>query len=309
MKSISLTVIVVLTIVGKCTAQGTAMRPTTHQLDAVFSKDVAFSEAIANKTPKPRRHVPWFVEKFKVSAGVFLTVNNTDVQIAGNNGNIATDIDLENDLGFKTTSTTFLGDFQWRSSSRSRFDLSYYSIHRNSTANLQKTVQFGDHTYNVNTTVNAYFNTDIYRFSYGYAILSKPNYEAGLLIGAHVVKAGLGLSITGSNVSASVQDNFGVTAPLPDFGIWGGYAFGRDWAINGEFDYLALTVDNIYGRILGYNFSVTYRPVKQLNVSLGYTGLNCRVDATEDHLNGHIKWGYNGPTLTAAFTFGRKGWD
>jgi hypothetical protein len=289
-------------------AQGTT-QIYERQLHEVFAGEPSFEEAMAVKKTKPRRHAPWFVEKFKIAAGTFLAVNNTDVEVAGTNGRIGTDIDFENDLGFATTSNTFLAEFQWRSSSRSRFDLSYYGIHRSSNATLQRTVEFGDHTYNVNASVNAFFNTDIYRFSYGYAILSKPTFEAGLLIGAHVVKAGMGLSINSTSVSAAVQDNFGVTAPLPDFGVWGGYAFGQNWAFNGEFDYLSLTVDNIYGRILAYNFAVTYRPIKQLHFSAGYTGLNCEVKANEEHLDGHVKWGYNGPTLTAAFTFGRKGWD
>ena len=125
-----------------------------------------------------------------------------------------------------------MAGFQWRSSSRSRFDLSYFGLNRSSDYTLQKTINFGNNTYDVNASIHAFFNTYIYRLSYGYAILSKPNYEAGLLVGAHVVKASTGITTTGQTVNATVSNDYGVTAPLPDFGVWGGFTITPRWAIN-----------------------------------------------------------------------------
>ena len=120
---------------------------------------------------------PWFVEKFKISAGTFIPINNTRVQVGLTNGNAGTLVDFENDLGFKKSSGTFMADFQYRLTRRSRFDLSYYGISRSSTHTLQKNITFGEHTYNINSSVGAFFNTNIYRFSYGYSIIEKPKYE------------------------------------------------------------------------------------------------------------------------------------
>jgi hypothetical protein len=266
-------------------------------------------QATTNKNDKSPRTVPWFVERFKLAAGFFTPVNNTNIRVDGNNGRIGTDIDFEDDLGFNKHTATFLGDFQWRSTSRSRFDLSYYRLDRSSSYAIQKDITFNGSTYNLGAQVDAYFNSNIYRFSYGYAILSKPNYEAGLLIGAHVVKFGIGLDVTGNNISGSAQTNVGLTAPLPDFGLWGGWTMGSQWAVNAEADYLAITINNISGRILAYNAAVTFKPLKNLSFAAGITGLNFKVDADKEKLNGHLKWGYNGPSLTAIFSFGRKSWN
>ena len=83
-------------------------------------------------------------------------------------------------------------NFQWRISRRSRLNFSYYDMNRNATHKLQKDITFNDQTYNINSTINTYFNNSIYQFSYGYAFLEKPTYELGVLIGAHTVgtKAG-----------------------------------------------------------------------------------------------------------------------
>jgi hypothetical protein len=290
-------------------AQSNTVSYLNQQKHSFLDTTVSTNDDQLVKKVKPMRTVPWFVERFKLTAGFFAPVNNTNIRVDGNNGNYGTDIDFENDLGFNKHTSTFLGDFQWRSSSRSRFDFSYYRLDRSSSATLQKTINFGNYTYNLGAQVDAYFNSNIYRISYGYAILSKPTYEAGLLIGAHVVKFGIGLDATGNNVSGSVQSNVGLTAPLPDFGLWGGWTMGKRWAVNAEVDYLGITIDNIQGRIIAYNAAVTYKPLKSLSFAAGYTGLNFKLDTDREKLNGHLRWGYNGPSITASFSFGRKAWN
>lgn len=261
-------------------------------------------QTIHAQKPSP----PWYVERFKVSAGVFFPVNNTDVQVGTQNGTLGTNIDFEDDLGFKKNTGTFLADLQWRASRRSRFDLSYYRVARKSSYTLQRDITFGDHTYNVDARIDAFFNTDIYRFSYGYAFLLNPKFEAGLLVGAHIVGLDAGIGLSGANVGASVHDNFGVTAPLPDLGIWGGYTFSKKWFINGEVDYFSLKVNDYKGRIIAYNIGIHYQIIKHLDAAVGYTGLNARVDADKERLIGYFKWGYNGPSITATYSFGKKRW-
>jgi len=260
-------------------------------------------------TLKPTARVaPWFVERFKLTAGLFIPVNNTNVQVGVNGESNGTEIDFENDLGFNATVATFIGDFQWRASRRSRFDLSYFNVSRKSDHTLDKEIIFGDSTYDVNTNVNAFFNTNIFRFSYGYALLEKPKFEVGLLIGAHIVGNKTGISVRGEFTDIDAASDFNFTAPLPNFGIWGGYAFTDKLAINIEADYLAISIGDIRGSIMAYNATLSYRILPMLHAALGYTGLNFKVDVEKEHLNGHLKWGYNGPSLTASYTFGKKYW-
>lgn len=251
---------------------------------------------------------PWWVERFKVSAGMFFPINNTTVKVGSQNGDFGTTLDFEDNLGFRKNTFTFMGDFQWRASRRSRFDLSYYRLARNSNYVLDRTIEFGEHVYPVNVEVDAYFNTDIIRFSYGYAILTSPKYEAGLSFGAHIVRGGIGLAAIGSGAALNLSDDFGFTAPLGNFGIWGGYAITNRWAVNGEFDYLSLTIDNISGRILAGMLTVQYRVIPQLTVAAGYTGLNFKVNVEKERLKGELLWGYNGPSVSANFMFGKKRW-
>ncbi len=79
------------------------------------------------------KKAPWFVERFKITAGFLSANNNTSIKIS-NSGGLGSVIDFEKDLGFNTNVGIFLANFQWRSSRRSRFDFSYYQLNRSATA-------------------------------------------------------------------------------------------------------------------------------------------------------------------------------
>ncbi|MGL2964465.1 hypothetical protein ACSVH2_11650 [Flavobacterium sp. RSB2_4_14] len=257
---------------------------------------------------KEMRDVPWFVERYKFSFGFYGGYNNTNIQLDSKSGDAGAEVDFENDLGYNSYTSSIFTDFQWRSSSRSRFMLAYYNLRRDSSKKLEKTFDFGENTYEINTTIYSYFNVGVYRFSYGYAILSKPKYEVGLSVGAHILELQLGIGVRGDNINAEVSDNFGVTAPLPDFGIWGGYAFTDKFAVNGEFDYFAVQIDNIDGEVLSYNLSATYKLSNHFNITGGFNSLNTTIDVTGKRADARIKWGNNGLSLRAAYTFGTKKW-
>lgn len=262
----------------------------------------------ADTTTNELKKAPWFVERFKGSIGTFLPVSNTNINVDIKGGVAGQEIDFEKDLGFNQTQLTFQADFQWRISRRSRINLNYYNIPRKSTYNIQKDIIFNDIVYPVSASINSYFNTAIYQLSYGYAILAKPNYEFGVLIGTHLVGGEVGMSINNPNGAISGSSDFGFTAPVPDLGIWGGYAFSDRLAVNLEFTYLALTAGDVSGRILSYNLLFLYRATGKLDIALGYSGLNFTVDVYKTNAEGHFKWSYNGPSLGVMYSFGKKAW-
>src|SRR4051794_19988860 len=51
---------------------------------------------------------PWFVERFKIFAGVLFPLSNTSIEVSSHNGDVGTDIDFEDDLGLKRNTETFL---------------------------------------------------------------------------------------------------------------------------------------------------------------------------------------------------------
>jgi hypothetical protein len=272
---------------------------------------IPFNSLAQEQTPtnaSEKEASPWFVDRFRLTGGFFVPISNTNVQV-GLVGNVAgTNVDFERDLGFDNSQLTFLSNLQWRVSRRSRLNFYYYNIPRQSNHTIDKEIVFKDQVFAVNAKVHSFFNTAIYQVSYGYAILSKPKYEVGVLVGAHVVGADVGLSSEGSNGNLEGSHDFGFTAPLPDLGLWGGVVFSPRFATNIDVDYLSLSVNNISGSIFAYNLLFIYRLMHQLDVSAGFSGLNFNVGVNKDNVDGHFKWAYNGPALGLTYSFGRKSW-
>jgi hypothetical protein len=78
--------------------------------------------------------------------------------------------------------------------------------------------------------------------------------------------------------------------------------------MNLDIDYLSLTVGDITGSIFAYNLLFIYKLMEKLDISLGFSGLNFKVDAFKTNVEGHFKWGYNGPGLGVTYSFGKKSW-
>ncbi len=276
----------------------TSLTKDSASLKASLKKDSASSGKIV---------LPWFVERFKLSAGAFYVVNTTNVLVHLHDAD-GTDVNLEKDLGINREITTFIVNFQWQISRRSQLTFNYYNVNRSSNHVLEKDIIFEDNTYHANSSVKAFYNTNMYQVAYSYAIFSKPTWEAGLYVGTHIANSKTGISLNGINNGASTQNSFGFTAPLPDVGIWGSWAISKRFAFNGSLSYFALTMNNITGRLLAFSGNFTYKIIDQLDVTLGYTGLDYKVDVVRTKATGNFKWGYNGPTLTANFSFGKKTW-
>lgn len=248
--------------------------------------------------------LPWHARRFKVTAGAFFPVNNTEVEVGSNNGSFGNLIDFEKDLGFNKSSVSFMGTFEWRISRRSRLGAEYYYLSRSATKTLQKEIEFGDHVYPVDATVSAFMDNHIARITYSYAFISKPKYEIGALIGAHVLFGDVGMRLEGATIEAEYKDNFDFTAPLPDIGLFGEFVLGRKVGLYANINYFAIKINDFDGRLLSYNLSVLYNVYENFSLTAGYTGLNIRVDVEKERLNGFFKWGYNGPTITATYSFG-----
>ena len=250
---------------------------------------------------KKAHEKPWTIRRFSVSAGGFFPVNHTSLQMNGSANN-GTSLDLEKELNFGKHTPTFLLGLNGRFG-RNRVLFNYLRIHRDKDWQLEKEIVFGDNTYPVNAEINAYFNVDIYRLSYGYSFFQNKHFDVGATFGFHLLDVDLGISVIGKSAGLNLSDSFGIPAPLPNFGIWGTYAISSKFAVTAEVDYLALKIENIKGRIFATDVNVQYRLSKHFDVYAGYMGLWVKVDATRKQFNGDFKWGYNGPLVKVSYSF------
>ena len=132
--------------------------------------------------------------------------------------------------------------------------------------------------------------------------------EFGLQLGIHTMQSSMGIALAAGGAGASASEDFGFTAPLPNLGIWGGYALSNRLALKGDFSYLSLNTGEVSGKIVSYQAALMYRLLPKFDVTVGYSGFNFEIDAKSDKRSAGITWGYNGPSVTLNYSFGKKRW-
>src|SRR6187402_2687743 len=111
-------------------------------------------------------------DKFWISGSGFLANVDTDVRstLAVNPGG-GTELDLEDDLGLDDSE--LLPAIYAGAKLGGGFVVTgeYYSLNRDTTANISRNITVDDVTYPVNASLSAGFKTAIYRFTVGYSFI------------------------------------------------------------------------------------------------------------------------------------------
>jgi hypothetical protein len=114
---------------------------------------LAFSSLAAAQPPPG-----W--DSLVIRSGALVADLGSDLQVNGTNGRVATTIDLEDDLGFASTTTRFFLEGEWRITRKNQLRVSYVNIDRDVTsAPLRRTITFRDSTFDVGAQVQSFFDT------------------------------------------------------------------------------------------------------------------------------------------------------
>jgi len=155
---------------------------------------------------------PW--KKFTLDFGFFYPIFNTGVRLDSKTFGRGTDIDGENDLNLEAELSLFRAEAQWRFFPKHRLEFAYYNISRDSSVFLGRTLQFGDRTFTVGTTISAGTDIQIIRLVYTWSFLQTQNYEVGISLGTDLmdIKTSISAPIVGKESEALI-------APLPVVGL------------------------------------------------------------------------------------------
>ncbi len=249
---------------------------------------------------------PWSISKFSMRAGGFMAVNTTTLGATlGTQKAGYSTFSFENDLDMNRNTYSALLNFNVRLGKHNRIDFSYYNIYRKNTTIIDKDITFGEHIYHANSEITPHLNTNIFRLSYGYSFLSNAKFDIGALLGFHIMAFNAGLDFNGQTSDLSYNDDVKFTAPLPDLGFFGTYAFARRWAIGTELGYFYLKYSDFTGRVLSGSLNLQFKLAEHWGVEAGYNWLDVRVDIDRQRLVAEFDWGYNGPFVNVVCRFGR----
>jgi hypothetical protein len=246
-------------------------------------------------------HAQALDDKFWFQASGYFANVDTDIRVSSNTSTTpGTEIDLESDLGFDDDE--FLPSFLAGARIGSGFSLigEYYSLSRDSSVMLERDIVVEDVTYPASAMIDSSFETDIYRFSVGWAFARGDNYEVGASIGLHATDIAVALegqaSVGGGAVQVQ-QRRQDFLAPLPTLGLFATFEPMPKVTIGARVDYLSLGIDDYDGRLLNAQASVSYRVWRNVGIGAMYRLVDYRVDVEKERYTGRFDYEYNGPAI------------
>jgi hypothetical protein len=246
-------------------------------------------------------HAQAIDDDFWIQASGFLASVDTDVSssLSINPGN-GTSIDLEDDLGLDDGE--ILPSVYAGAKLGGGFVITgeYYSLSRDSTATISRTITVDNVTYPVNGSITAGFGTDIYRLTIGYSFIRNESVEVGGAIGLHATQLEFSISGQGSSGGAPVSAQTrrkDFLAPMPTVGLYGTFAVAPRVFINARADYLSLGIDDYDGSVLNAQASVSYRFTDTFGVGVGYRYVDYDLDVERDTYTASFDYNFSGPSI------------
>lgn len=238
-------------------------------------------------------------DRFSISLGAFITDRDTDTRLDSDVLGRGTEIDFEEDLGLASSDTVFRLDGHYRFNERHRVNFSVFDLSRDSSAAIQRDIQYGDEIFLIDTVVNAEFDITIIRLTYTYSFWQRDNGYMGVILGAHVADSKIGLAEQNLGQSEISE----ITAPLPVLGLRGEYEFTDRLTLSASGEFFVVEFDNVDGSLVDLYLGIDYQVIEHVAVGLGFNSVNLDVDASKSDFSGSLDWRYEGALLFFKFDF------
>jgi len=245
-------------------------------------------------------------DPFTISLEAFFPNIDTTVRLDASDGGVGTTIDFEQNLGMPDTETLPALGFAWRFAKKHRLVFGYFDLSRSGSAISTSEIRFGDEVFQVDLPISSYFDSQVFNVGYSYSLIFDEKKELALAAGLSIQDIQFGLIGTGN--LGIVEEVSGLTAPLPAFGLSGGYAFTEKW--NGRatlglfyFDLAVSDEKDISGEIVNAAIAIHHKTFENVQFGLKYSFFDVHVDFVNSRRINSIDYEYHGPVLSFDFVF------
>lgn len=239
-------------------------------------------------------------EMIKLDIGTFLTERSTDFRIDSKTLGRGTSISAEDDLGLKKKKNVIRADMYIRMADNHRLNLSYYDLSRDKRRVLDKTIQYGDEVFSINSEINSEFNLEIIKAGYAYSLINDAQKEFGISAGLFVQRYETSLELVANR---SIRDSASVTAPLPVIGAQGIWRLDPKWQVRGSVDIFRIDYDDYKGRLTDLILAIEHNTFKNVGFGLGYNSTRFKLEADASNFNGEVNIDYGGLMLFTQLSF------
>lgn len=245
-----------------------------------------------------------FKPRFYLYAGGFAPNVTTSLRFDSKTVHVGTILSLEENLDFDDQPKLFRIDGTAKLSKRSTVALTFLQINRSRDFTVDKEIKYLDTTIDVGASANLYFNTNYWSLSYRYSLFAKPNWSAGLSLGARILTVKTGMSASSIRLGNYTSESE-LIVPAALIGIHGSAYLTPRFQFRYTWEYLKLNVEGINIYVFDNNLALEYYILKNVGLGASYSNVTFLVRDVpfSDEFTGEIKYSWSGFSLFLAARF------
>lgn len=236
-----------------------------------------------------------FRPRFALSIQGMYAFLDTELRFITPKGLFSFQVNFEDNLKMVEQSWIFSTSMIYRITESSGIYAMYYRLSRKHTFVLQDDIIVPDDTLTTGSKVSPFFNTEVYSLGYLFTILQKEKVFLGSFFNLYIMNINTGFE---SNLEA-FNKQYRFLAPFPNFGLITDF-YVSDWMhISGSIGiFFVNEINGVGGKINDFNFAITFLPIKNWGISMGFQVMDILVYSKEDDYKMEIYYNFKGPSVS-----------
>ena len=229
------------------------------------------------KPPKQHQVASPITDRFALRVSYFAPTVDTFLRLDRTTGQAGTELLVEDDLGMNDKPNQARAEMIIRLRERNRLRVDYFKLTRYGDKILDRAINFGDETFQVNERAQTMIDYRSLTLTYTRSLLYFDRFELG---------AGLGISLLetkakGEVVARNVREQEDAVAPFPTFALDATWRISKRWSLNVRGQTFTANLDDFDGSMSDYHRDIQYRWRKNFTVGLGYQTLQIKAQTTD----------------------------
>ena len=276
-----------------------------HKILFVLTSALLISGTALAQTDDKWRSWP-MGDRFTISAEAFFPKIDTKVRLDASDAAPGTTIDFEQNLNMSDSESLPALGFAWRFAKKHQLIANIFDLSRSGSAITTTEIRFGDDVFQVDLPIASFFDVRVTSVGYAYSFIFDEKKELAFSAGLSVQDIQFGL--VGTGTPSLIEEESGLTAPLPAFGLTGGYAFTDKWILRGGIGVFGFSValsdeEELSGEIINARAAIQHNTFENFHFSLSYSYFDVNVQFVTDSRLNAIDYQYHGPTLSVDWVF------
>ena len=239
--------------------------------------------------------------RFDVDIGMFLPDKKRAFRVNGAAGSANIDIDVDEELKFKSSEETFAVEIGWQFGERWQVEGQYFSVADGRTATLTEDVEWEDVVYQAGSSVSTATSFKVIRLFLSRNFTTAPHHNLGIGIGVNQMR--IQVSIAGQALIQGGSTEFlneraRTQAPMPDIGVWYNRRLSPRWVFSTRLDWLKASIDPYDGSIVNAAVGLDFAFNEHGALAMNYNLFDLNVGIRDSGWCGEAQIRFHGPYVS-----------